>query len=932
MVGNLNQGHSSHTPERELRRASPSSGASTKKPGTPATVRETMRETIAHDAGSPTAVPGLAVSPLTPVPITSIGPMARIADALRDKRIFITGATGFLGTALVERILRHINGCQVVLLIRPSARTSPVRRMEKEILKNDCFDGLRRELGDEFAATVPPRISVVAGDVTRTNLGLDEQGMEMLAKCDIAIHSAAAVAFDSPIDTAVEINLLGPSRVAQAIREVAPLRQRLVPGSDPTHLISISTAYVAGTHQGEAAEILATEAMAGGASSRTSTTVTTDVNIDAEIDAARRLRSDLQTASRHPDQLDRFAKSARKELGSAGPHLAAERVERIREEWVRKSLVDAGKSRSQSMGWPDAYAFTKALGERLLAKNYRDIPISIVRPSIIESALEYPDPGWIRGFRMAEPIIISYARGLLKEFPGIPEGIIDVIPVDMVVAALIAVAAKGPRGQQDEKDARDAQSTASTAGEWTPYVYQVATGSRNPLRYGELVDLVKGWFSSTPLYDADGQPIEVPEWSFPGRGRVQAQLKRGIKFLTALESLIGSIPVHSRGQELAAQLEDQRTKAERALTYVELYGAYTETDAIFLVDNLMSLYNELHEEDRREYCFDPAAIRWPEYVREIHLPSIVNHARVRTTPSSSRSLPRRPRAMKAILSPERHMAVFDLENTLISANVIDSYMWLAMRHLKGADRVAVTSRLALQIPRLWALDRKDRGDFLRTFYRYYEGADLDTLRDDAMEFFHSFIMTRSYPAGFARLRKHRSLGHRTVLVTGSLDFLVEPLRPLFDEILCAKLEVSNGQATGGLETPPPTGEARALLLARYAHAHDVDMAESVAYADSVSDLSLLDAVGFPVAVNADQRLSALAKKRGWHTEMWKPASKSTRQILAIPPSVVGSQFSSRILSRIVDTLSGETALPERAAFSAGSRRASASVNRGSSPR
>ncbi len=98
---------------------------------------------------------------------------------------------------------------------------------------------------------------------------------------------------------------------------------------------------------------------------------------------------------------------------------------------------------------------------------------------------------------MAEPIIVSYARGLLREFPGIPEGVVDVIPVDMVVAAIIAVAADGP-----DPDG--------------PTVYQVASSVRNPLRYGELVDLVRSWFLEHPLYDADGQPIMVPEWSFPG--------------------------------------------------------------------------------------------------------------------------------------------------------------------------------------------------------------------------------------------------------------------------------------------------------------------------------------------------------------------------------------------------------------------------------
>ena len=79
------------------------------------------------------------------------------------------------------------------------------------------------------------------------------------------------------------------------------------------------------------------------------------------------------------------------------------------------------------MGWPDNYTFTKALGERcaeeLAARG--GLPMTIVRPSIVESAWAQPFPGWIEGFKMAEPIILAYGRGNLPEFPGIPEGILE---------------------------------------------------------------------------------------------------------------------------------------------------------------------------------------------------------------------------------------------------------------------------------------------------------------------------------------------------------------------------------------------------------------------------------------------------------------------------------------------------------------------------
>ena len=124
--------------------------------------------------------------------------------------------------------------------------------------------------------------------------------------------------------------------------------------------------------------------------------------------------------------------------------------------------------------------------------------MTIVRPSIIESALAEPRPGWIRGFRMAEPIIISYARGLLREFPGVPEGIIDVIPVDMVVAAILAVAAQGPDPEG-------------------PTVYQVASGVRNPLRYGRLVELSTDWFTAAPpLRRATASRSACPSGPSPG--------------------------------------------------------------------------------------------------------------------------------------------------------------------------------------------------------------------------------------------------------------------------------------------------------------------------------------------------------------------------------------------------------------------------------
>src|SRR3984957_11395159 len=135
-----------------------------------------------------------------------------VADQLAGKRFFVTGATGFLGTALVERLLRTIPDSEVVVLVRPGRRASAAQRASREILKNDCFDRLREELGDRFAEETARRVVAVAGDVGRDGLGLDEEGRRLLADSDVVVHSAATVSFDAPLDQAIEINLLGPPR------------------------------------------------------------------------------------------------------------------------------------------------------------------------------------------------------------------------------------------------------------------------------------------------------------------------------------------------------------------------------------------------------------------------------------------------------------------------------------------------------------------------------------------------------------------------------------------------------------------------------------------------------------------------------------------------------------------------------------------------
>ena len=305
------------------------------------------------------------------------------------------------------------------------------------------------------------------------------------------------------------------------------------------------------------------------------------------------------------------------------------------------------------------------------------------------------------------------------------------------MAAIITVAALGP--------------------EAAPDITQVASGGINPLKYRVLVDNVSGWFTEHPLYDAEGQPIVVPEFRFPARGRVQAQLPSGqVGDHTGRAGAPGAAAARQAGRA-SARLETKRAEVERALEYVELYGLYTECEAIYQVDNLMAMWDAPRR--RRPARRSPstrAPIDWPTYIRTIHLPSIVQHARVKTTPTKTTHRPRRTGCAARCSSPDRTVAAFDLENTLIASNVVESYSWLATRRLDRGERVRYALRTLAEAPGLLRLDRIDRGDFLRHFYRRYEDAPVEQIRADAEELLTQLILTKSFPAGMRRVREHRA--------------------------------------------------------------------------------------------------------------------------------------------------------------------------------
>jgi HAD superfamily hydrolase (TIGR01490 family) len=776
-----------------------------------------------------------------------------IAEALKGKTILVTGSTGFLGKSIVEKCLRSIPDVgRINLAIRSSARRPAAERLEREVLSSPAFKRLKEQLGEAgFARLVKEKLAVVEIDLGRDGLGLSESGRERLRACDIVIHSAAAVEFDNPADLSAQTNLLGAARMVEALK---------ASGARP-HLVHISTAYVGGMLRGLVRE---------------EPPLDPGLNWRHEAEVLTHLRGPVEEESRSPEILNRLSRQARSRMGPAGTPAVARATERLRDRWVKDRLVERGRIHARAMGFSDIYSFTKAMAEHAVVELHGDIPLSIVRPSIIESALEEPFPGWLEGFRMAEPLILAFGRGVLRDFSGLPDSVLDIIPADYVVNTVLAVASNPP---EDTK----------------PRVYHAASGTRNPLRFRGMTDAAARYFTKHPLRDRYGQAIGTPTWTYPTREELATRAKTALRFVEAAQWAVERLPLGASVAGISDDLNAERERLERGVNLIQLYGVYTEVDCIFDTRNLMAIWDKVPQAERKTFPFDAALYDWEHYFADVHFPTVVRMSRAETAASQGKQ-PTGSTALKAEASSVRAtierrkgradvLAVFDVDGTLVETNVVEYFLWMRLRAQPLEDWPGFMAQMLREAPRWLYLERRSRAEFQRSFYREYDGLDYEVMKKLGREALDAVTLRRIYPEGMRRIREHKRAGHRVLLLTGALDVVVEPLAELLDvEVDCAHLLTKEGRLTGDLQSPPPAGEARGTLLEEYAARHGIVLSESFAYADSLSDLGMLELVGTPVAVNPDARLSQVAGQRGWRIERWKMAPGNWRLPMPDPRS------------------------------------------------
>jgi thioester reductase-like protein len=539
-------------------------------------------QTAAQSSAHPATPTGRAVAALGDVPRVE---RLSVREKLAKRHILLVGVTGFIGKVWLVDLLEHVPDIgKITLLIRRNRTNSSQRRFEKIVEESPTFDGLQERYGRRLGEFLKEKVEVVEGDVSQSGLGMDEITQARLAKSlDLIVNSAGLTDFNPDLREALASNVDSTVYLLDFLRKC-----------DHAGLMHLSTCYVVGMRDGRVDEEL---------HDNYNPACDPDFDSEREIDSLREMIRRVEARSESPELTKALRRQA---LGRGGDPSAVPAVEldgvlkRNRVRWSRNRLVRAGMRRARHLGWPNIYTFTKSLGESMLSRGGRDLPIAIVRPSIVESSTRSPFPGWNEGINTSGPL--SYLLGTnFRQLPTNERKCLDVIPVDMVCRGMTLIAA----AVMARKNAR---------------MYQLATSAINPVNMGRSIELtglahrkyyrrqagIEHWiklkFETIPV-----SKQRYERMSIPMQKAVISSINRA------------AVTLHMKKAPLAKQERD----LGRAEKLIELYEPFIlHNEHVFECENARLLSAALPPEERPVFEFDPESIDWWNYWINIHIPAL----------------------------------------------------------------------------------------------------------------------------------------------------------------------------------------------------------------------------------------------------------------------------------------------------------------------
>ncbi len=508
-----------------------------------------------------------------------------VHETLAGKHILLIGVTGFIGKVWLVNLLADIPEIgKVTLLIRRNRTTPAQRRFEKIVEESPAFEPLHDRYGSGLAAFLRERVEVVEGDVSQADLGLDAAVRQELARSlDLVINSSGLTDFNPDLRDALSSNVDASLHLLDFLREC-----------DRAGLVHLSTCYVVGARDGRVSEELLENY-----------TPAREPGFDAvkEIESLRELIRRVEERSESAELTAALCRQALGRRGDATSVSATELdkvVRRNRVRWVRSRLSRAAMRRARHLGWPNTYTFTKSLAESLIARLGKGLPITVVRPSIVETSTHQPFCGWNEGVNTSAPL--SYLLGtMFRQLPTNERKCLDVIPVDLVCRGLTLIGA------------------AVISRRHAP-LYQLATSGVNPVDMGRSIELTglahrKHYRAQQGLDHWLRTKLETIPVSKTRYERLSVPMQKAV--VSGINRAASALSV--KKPPLARQERD----LERVEKLIELYKPFIlHNEHVFEAVNVQLLSAALPPEELSTFGYDAESIDWWDYWINIHIPAL----------------------------------------------------------------------------------------------------------------------------------------------------------------------------------------------------------------------------------------------------------------------------------------------------------------------
>ncbi|KAG0487988.1 hypothetical protein HPP92_006799 [Vanilla planifolia] len=482
--------------------------------------------------------------------------IGNIVEFLRDKTIFVTGSTGFLGKIFVEKVLRvQPNVKKLFLLVRADDAEVAKRRVLTDVIAKELFDALREKHGIGFDAFVSEKVNPVAGDIVCENLGIEDYDLmkELYKEIDIVVNVAATTNFYERYDVALNINVLGAKHVMEFAKNCTEIKM----------LLHVSTAYVVGEREG----IISEKPFQFGE------TLVEGEYLDIE--------EELKLIVHRKEEL---------------------KMKKSTKDAEKSSMKELGIKRARMFGWPNTYVFTKAMGEMLLGHLRGELPLVIMRPTIITSIYKDLLPGWMEGIRTIDNLILGYAKGKISCFLGDPDVNLDLIPGDIVVNAMIV-------------------AIAVNSNKKAQIIYHVTSSFTNMVNCSKLAQCTYDYMLKNPRMTNEGKAIKMSKF------RIMKSMSSFhiLMILRYRLPLLGLFFINFAMCGLCSNLLKKMWKEYNlVMQFSEIYRPYTFFKGIFEDVNLEGLRMTMVKcDDTTLLDFDPKNIDWDDYLISIHIPSIL---------------------------------------------------------------------------------------------------------------------------------------------------------------------------------------------------------------------------------------------------------------------------------------------------------------------